>query len=102
VKNIFADTNARIALNYHRDQWHQKAVTLHQSLLKQGYRYITTKFVLDETFTGLLQKVSHDRITEFGDRIRNSRVVDVIHIDRFGIPLLNFIALMQIAGMRNL
>jgi predicted nucleic acid-binding protein len=82
VKNILIDTNAWIALNYHKDQWHKKAVSLHQRLLKQGWRYVTTNFVLDETFTGLLHKISHDRITEFGNRIRNSALVEVVHIDR--------------------
>ena len=61
---IFVDTNAWIALNYPKDQFHLTAVNLNQQLLEQGSQYITTNFVLDETYTGLLKKIAY----VYGDR----------------------------------
>jgi len=56
MKLMFVDTNAWIALNYPKDRYHSKAAKLNRRFLKDGYRYITTNFVLDETYTGLLKK----------------------------------------------
>ncbi len=82
MKLIFVDTSAWIALNFQRDQLYSKAVTMNRQLLKQGHRYITSNFVLDETYTGMLNKIPHHRITEFGENIRNSKLIRVIHIDQ--------------------
>lgn len=80
-KQIFADSNGWIALNSKRDQLHNTAVKFNKELLQNGYRYITTNFVLDETYTGLLVKVSHFAAVDFGEKIRDSRTVQIIHIN---------------------
>lgn len=80
MKNVFMDANGWIALNNKRDQLHQLAVKTNRRLLKDGYRYITTNFVLDETYTGLLTKVGHFAAVDFGERIRCSQIVSIIHI----------------------
>jgi uncharacterized protein len=80
MKQLFVDTNAWIALNSSRDQFHKQAVELNQRLLKQGYRYLTTNFVLDESYTGLLVHVRHATAVEFGEKIRHSRLTTVIHV----------------------
>lgn len=80
MKRIFADTNGWIALNSKRDQLHDVAVKVNRELLAAGYRYVTTNFVLDETYTGLLLKVQHLAAVDFGERIRNSRMVQIIHL----------------------
>lgn len=41
---------------------------------------MTTNFVLDETFTGLLTKVGHFAAVDFGEKIRSSKTVRMIHI----------------------
>ena len=41
---------------------------------------MTSNFVLDETYTGLRTKVRHVAAVDFGKRIRQSRVVLVVHI----------------------
>lgn len=80
MKRIFIDSNGWIALNNNRDQFHYEAQKLNRSLLKQRYHYITTNFVLDETYTGLLMKVGHFAAVDFGERIRKSKVTTIIHI----------------------
>ena len=81
MKLMFVDTNAWIALNYPKDRHHSKAAKLNRRFLKEGFRYITTNFVLDETYTGLLKKISHNRIVAFGENIKKSQVVRVIRIE---------------------
>jgi predicted DNA-binding protein len=46
----FADANGWIALNSKRDQLHDIAVSVNRDLLSKGHRYITTNFVLDESY----------------------------------------------------
>ncbi len=80
MKRIFADANGWIALNSKRDQLHDVAMRVNKELLREGHRYVTTNFILDETYTGLLMKVGHFAAVDFGERIRNSRTVQIIHI----------------------
>lgn len=80
MKQVFVDTNAWIALNSKRDQFHAKAIEVNKNLLQTGYRYLTTNFVLDEAYTGLLIKVGHFAAVDFGEKIRSARTVQIIHI----------------------
>ena len=80
MKRIFADANGWIALNSKRDQLHNSAVKINKDLLQGRHRYLTTNYVLDETYTGLLSKVGHFAAVDFGERIRSARTVEVIHI----------------------
>lgn len=41
---------------------------------------MTTNYVLDETYTGLVTRVSHFAAVDFGERIRRSHTVQIIHI----------------------
>ncbi|RJP30424.1 MAG: PIN domain-containing protein [Candidatus Omnitrophota bacterium] len=80
MKQIFVDTNAWIALNNRKDQWHCLSIKMNKELLLKGYRYITTNFVLDETYTCLLMKVGHFTAVNFGEGIRSSRLIHVVPI----------------------
>lgn len=82
MRQVFADTNGWIALNSKRDQFHEIALKENRTLLKTGYRYITTNYVLDETYTGLLTKVGHFAAVDFGEKIRASKITTVIHISK--------------------
>lgn len=82
MKQIFVDTNAWIALNSKRDQFHQISQKINQDLLSNGCLYITTSFVLDETYTGLLTKVNHAAAVDFGERIRASKIATVVHVSK--------------------
>lgn len=41
---------------------------------------MTTNFVLDETYTGLLTRVGHFAAVDFGERIRSTRIMHIVHI----------------------
>lgn len=80
MRGIFVDTNAWIALNSKRDQFHAMAIGLNRGLLQNGYRYVTTNYVLDETYTGLLVKVGHFAAVDVGNKVRASKLINVVHI----------------------
>ena len=80
MKLIFVDSNGWIALNNKRDQLHGLAVEINKKYLEKGSNYLTTNFVLDESYTGLLTKVGHFAAVDFGERIRKSKIVKIIHI----------------------
>jgi predicted nucleic acid-binding protein len=80
MKRVFIDTNGWIALNSKRDQFHEAAVKLNKELLQKGSFYVTTNYVLDETYTGLLTKVGHFAAIDFGKKIRASKLIMVVHI----------------------
>lgn len=80
MRKIFMDTNGWIALNNKSDQFHNAASKLNKRLLNNRNLYVTTNFVLDETYTGLLTKVGHFAAVDFGERIRKSTITKIIHI----------------------
>jgi len=80
MKQIFVDTNGWIALNSKRDQFRNTALDVNKQLLRNGCYYVTTNFVLDETYTGLLTRVGQFAAVDFGERIHSSKVVQVIHV----------------------
>ncbi len=82
LKPIFVDTSAWIALYNKNDNLYEKAQVLNKDLLSQGYRYITTNFILDETYTGLLYRAGHHIAVEFGKEIRKSKEIEIIYITR--------------------
>lgn len=80
MKQIFADSNGWIALNSKRDQLNQLAVKKNKELLSAGNRYLTTNFVLDEVYTGLLTKIGHFAAVDFGEKLRRASTVGIIHV----------------------
>lgn len=80
MRKIFMDTNGWIALNNKHDQFHNAASKLNKRLLNNRNLYVTTNFILDETYTGLLTKVGHFAAVDFGERIRKSIITKIIHI----------------------
>jgi predicted nucleic acid-binding protein len=78
---IFIDTNGWVALNSKNDLFHEMAVYLNRKLLKDNYRYVTTNFVLDETYTCLSTRVSHYSAVDFGEKIRQAKTVQMIHVN---------------------
>ena len=77
---IFADTQGWIALSNKRDQFHQQALRINRRLISQHRRFLTTNFVLDETYTLLLRRIGHYGAITFGEMIRNTPSVEIIHI----------------------
>jgi len=58
MKKLFIDTGAWIALNNKKDEQHQDAVNANKDFPDKGYFYVTTDYILDETYTLLRFKAS--------------------------------------------
>lgn len=51
MKKLFIDTGAWIALNNKKDVYHKDAVYANKNFLDNNYFYVTSDYVLDETYT---------------------------------------------------
>jgi len=83
MKKIFVDTGAWAALNNKRDKFHNDSVAANKRLLNEGYFYITSDYVLDETYTLLLYDIGHKRAVEFGNEIillSKKKKIRIVHI----------------------
>lgn len=80
MKEVFVDTVGWVALKDSSDNLHANAHLLNKELLASGTRYITSNFVLDESYTLLLSRTSHGVAVQFGEEIRASRMVTVVHV----------------------
>jgi predicted nucleic acid-binding protein len=69
-----------VALKHRGDTLWQAATALHQSLLTSGNRYVTTNFVLDESYTLLRLRAGHHVAVELGEEIAISQLVTVVQI----------------------
>jgi len=72
MKFIFVDTQGWVALNNKRDKFHQKAVTVNKAYIKQGNKFITSNYVLDETYTLILSRIGHREAVKFGEMIHRT------------------------------
>jgi len=70
MKKLFIDTGAWIALNNKRDGYHLSALNANKDFLDNGYFYVTSDYVLDETYTLIRYDVGHKRAVEFGKEIK--------------------------------
>ncbi|MDI6786680.1 MAG: PIN domain-containing protein [bacterium] len=85
MKKVFIDTSAWVAINSKDDQYHNEDCLINQKLIIEGYRYITTNFVLDETYTFMRYEVSHKKAVEFGHevvKLEKSRKVEVVPVSK--------------------
>lgn len=80
MKFTFADTQGWTALSNKKDQFHQRALATKNQLISQHTKFIISNFILDETYTLLLTRVGHAAAVEFGEMIRHTPSVEVIHI----------------------
>jgi predicted nucleic acid-binding protein len=80
MKFTFADTQGWAALSNKKDQFHQRALTIKNKLISQHTKFITSNFILDETYTLLLTRIGHSAAVKFGEMIRRTPSVEVIHV----------------------
>ena len=62
---VFVDSGAWIALIYEDDANHTRAEAYYRSRLSQKARFLTSNYVLAETYTWLRYRVSHRRALQF-------------------------------------
>jgi predicted nucleic acid-binding protein len=80
VREVFVDTSGWMALKHKGDIFWEAATVLHRSLLTAVARYVTSNFVLDESYTLLLHRAGHHVAVELGEEIRASRLATVVRI----------------------
>lgn len=85
MKNLFIDTGAWVAINNKKDDLHQLAVNANRDFLNQGFFYITSDYVLDETYTFIRFESGHKKAVEFGHEIKfltSIKKIQAIHINQ--------------------
>jgi predicted nucleic acid-binding protein len=80
MRRVFVDTSAFVALEDADDEHHEAALQFQTSLLPRVTRFVTTNFVLDETYTWLRMNIGHAKAVEFGGRVKDSKLLQVQHI----------------------
>lgn len=81
TRNIFVDTGAFIALANAGDQYHEQARECLKSMAGVQ-RWVTTNFVLDETYTRIRRKVGPKVAVDFGGKIRSDRSMKIVTIEK--------------------
>lgn len=81
-RKVFIDTSAFIALTNASDQYHLQAVTCLNQLRATKTQFITTNFILDETYTRLRRKAGLKTALIFGEKIQSSKEIKIYMIDK--------------------
>ena len=79
---IFVDTGAWIALEDIHDKNHVVAAKFREALCAQKERFVTTSYVLDETYTFLLINICYEKAVYFHERVKRmeeSALLEIIH-----------------------
>ena len=80
MEQIFVDTDGWLALNRKREELHELAVEMNQQLLEDGHRYLTSNYILDETYPLLSRWAGRAIAIDFGEKVQISKTTDIIHI----------------------
>ena len=72
---IFVDTAAFLAIENRRDAHHEDALAFRDASLKAGETFITSDYVLDESYTIIRLRAGHAVAVKFGEDVRASRVL---------------------------
>jgi len=74
---IFVDTSAFLALENRRDIYHDKALIYKDDCLKNGQNFITSDYVLDESYTIIRMRAGHATAVHFGETLRRSQFIHI-------------------------
>jgi len=77
---IFIDTAAFLAIENRRDAHHERALAFRDTSLEVGRTFVTSDYVLDESYTLLRNRAGHAVAVQFGEDVRASRVLRVEHV----------------------
>lgn len=84
MTSIFIDTNAFLASLRLKDINYSRAVDILNKIDQEGHRVVVTDYVLDETYTGLLTRVSFQATMQFDKLLRTgSWKIESITTERF-------------------
>jgi predicted nucleic acid-binding protein len=82
MPQIFVDTWAWCAIVNRRDAAHKGAEELNKELLEGRYIFVTTNFILDETYTLIRARIGYQAAVDFGDKIKRLRELGLLKIIR--------------------
>lgn len=77
---IFLDTGAFLAIENRRDAHHKAALAFRDACLQAGETFITSDYVLDESYTIIRLRAGHAVAVGFGEDVRASRVLRVEYL----------------------
>jgi len=77
---IFVDTAAFLAIENRRDAHHAEALTFKDSCLRSAETFITSDYVLDESYTIIRLRAGHAIAVQFGEALRTSRLLRIEYI----------------------
>lgn len=84
MTNIFIDTSAFVAFYREKDLDHKVAVEILSKLYKSGLKPVITDYILDETYTALLTRVSYKMVMNFDQRMTGDAwKIELITPERF-------------------
>ena len=81
-RTVFVDTIAWVALSNENDNLHEAAISERRKLAREKVRIVTTNFVIDESITLIRSRTNHANAVAFGEMIRQSKTINVVHISR--------------------
>ncbi|MDR7555332.1 MAG: PIN domain-containing protein [Armatimonadota bacterium] len=77
---IFVDTAAFLAIENRRDAHHEKALGFRAAALEAGETFVTSDYVLDESYTLIRLRAGHTIAVQFGEDIRASRLLRIEYL----------------------
>jgi predicted nucleic acid-binding protein len=77
---IFVDTAAFLAIENRRDTHHERALAFREASLGDGRTFVTSDYVLDESYTLIRLRAGHAVAVQFGEDVRASRVLRIEHV----------------------
>jgi uncharacterized protein len=77
---IFLDTSGFLALENKKDSLHTEAIEFRNSCLRDGLAFITTDYILDETYSLIRFRAGHFLAVQFGEALRKSQFLRIEHI----------------------
>lgn len=77
----FVDTSAFYAAKDPSDRYHAEAVAfLEQVRRSPNLQLVTSNVIVDETLTLIRMNLGHQAAVQFGQQIRESKIVELVHI----------------------
>jgi predicted nucleic acid-binding protein len=81
MRQIFVDTSAFLALANLKDRYHDQAGRVYREYLKDKTEFLTSDYVLAETYTLIRAKVNHRLAVDFGESLKTKHDIRLVKID---------------------
>lgn len=78
---IFVDTGPLQAFNNISDQYYKSSTEILEVLIKEAAMLVTTDYIIDETYTGLLTKAGYKNAIHFDEFLKKG-ICEITFIDR--------------------